>query len=206
LKETFPDLEILVCEDGSTDGTGNALRFLEDLYPELRWFHSDKKEGKGAAIIQGIHQASGKIVAFIDADLSTNPSHIPEFYNQVTNGYDLIIGSRRPKKNRVLKRRIASYFFNLLVRLLFHTKIKDHQCGFKVMKRASIVPLLSHIKSRNFLIDTELIVRAIAHGLKVKEIPIRWQEPHQRQSKVSIIRDGYFMGKSLLELKFSLSF
>jgi len=151
--------------------------------------------------MQGINQAHGEIVCFMDADLSADINHIDEFYEQIINGYDLIIGRRNSHIKRSAKRRISSYMFNLLVRLFFNTKINDHQCGFKVMRRSSIIGLLP-LKNLDFIFDAELIIRAKQYGLKIKEIPVRWKETSERESKVHVIHDGYVMGKSLLKLKF----
>ncbi|WP_457550451.1 flippase-like domain-containing protein [Archaeoglobus sp.] len=195
------DYEIIIAEDGSTDGTDKIARRLAEKDERIVHLHSDERLGRGKALTNAIKRAKGEIVAYLDVDLSTDMEHFKELVEAISNGYDIATGSRLMKESRAerpLKRDIASRVYNILVRFMLGSKLRDHQCGFKAFKKSSILPLLEKVKDNHWFWDTELLVLAQREGLKVKEIPVRWKQG--RDTKVRFKRDVLYMFSQILRM------
>ncbi len=195
------DYEIIIAEDGSTDGTDEIARRLAEEDDRIVHLHSDERLGRGRALTNAIKNAKGDIVAYIDVDLSTDMSHFKELIKAVEEGYDVVTGSRLMKESRTerpFKRDIASKVYNFLVRLMLGSKLRDHQCGFKAFRKSSVLPLLDKVKDNHWFWDTELLVLAQREGLKVKEIPVRWRQG--RDTKVRFRRDVVYMFSQILRM------
>ncbi len=130
---------------------------------------------------------------FMDADLATDLSALPVLIMELENGNDLVIGSRFIKGSsakRTLVRKITSKVFSIITRLKFGLKIKDYPCGFKGADKNVINKILPLVKNNAFFFDTELVLRSAVSGLKIKEIPVIWQDRDKNKSKsrVSILK------------------
>lgn len=193
--------EIIVSEDGSTDGTDVVLSELALSDPHLRVMHSEIRLGKGKAIKKGIEQASGEIIFFMDADLAASLEYLPRLLEEVQKHGGLAIGSRHVKGSIVKRhasRTFSSLIYNLFVRLLFLDGIHDHQCGFKAMSRKAAKSVLD-VKSNGFFFDTEMILRCRRQGFQVVEVGIEWVERRgSSKSKVRVFQDAKRMGFDLL--------
>jgi len=207
VKQTMGSYEIIIAENGSTDGTNIIAEELAEEDPHILHLHSDKRLGKGCALKRALKASRGEVIVFIDADLAACLDHLPVIMEPIKEGYDGAIGSRNVKGARVkrpLSRAIASIAYNTLVRLLFRGGIRDHQCGFKAFRRQALESLIEDVESDGFFFDTELIVKAKRKGLLIAEVPITWREPGNRRSKVRLFRDGVKMGLELLKLRMKL--
>jgi len=197
------DVEIIVAEDGSTDGTLRIAEEYASQSPKVRVTHSPHRLGKGGGIWNGIRMARGELVMFMDVDLSTSPDQIPKLIDAIEHGADLAIGSRalpesKLTKRRPLTRKILSTGFNWLFRLLFEIEIKDTQCGFKMMRRKVAEDLAPKIRTKGFAFDVELIVEAHDRGYKIKEVPITWAPAEG--SKINLKKHTLEMGIDVLRL------
>jgi hypothetical protein len=137
----------------------------------------------------------------MDADLATGIEQLKTLIESVKDGYDFATGSRMlpdSKVDRSLSRLVASKSYNFMVRTLLHSKIFDHQCGFKAARREPLLEIISDVKATHWFWDTELLVRASLKGYKVKEIPVGWT--HKGQTKVKLLRDTLEMGSQVLAL------
>ncbi len=135
--------EIIIAEDGSTDGTDKIAQNLAKKYPFVKHLHSDVRLGRGRALKNAFNATDAEIVVYFDVDLATDLGHLRELIDAIKNGYDIATGSRLLKRSEVkrpFKRELASRIYNFLVRLLLRSKIHDHQCGFKAFKRSSVLP------------------------------------------------------------------
>jgi len=200
LQGILDDFEIIISEDGSTDGTGDIAKSMEN--GRIRVLRNERRLGKGAAIRKAAGQSKGQIVIFMDADLASNPSHVKELVGLMEGGADIVIGSRylresRAKRNAV--RFVASKGFNWLVRTALGSKLSDHQCGFKAFRKERVLPVIEEVEDEKWFWDTELLVRAQKRGLVIREIPIEWKEA--RGSKFRLLRDTANMGISLARFK-----
>jgi len=194
--------EIIIAEDGSTDGSYEVGKKLSKK-KNIRLTHRYHKSGKGAAIKRAAKIASYKKLVFSDADMYDHMQKLKSCIKLLEN-YDIVIGSRYLKKsktNRKFSRKLFSYFYNYLVRLIFRTRIKDHQCGFKAFSTNGI-NLIKNIESNGYVFDTELLVRARNKNLKIKEIPINWSE--KKNTKLHVLKDGIIMFLDVLKLRIKL--
>ncbi|HII99513.1 MAG TPA: glycosyltransferase family 2 protein [Methanoregula sp.] len=195
-----PRFEIIVAEDGSSDGSADMVRDFSGKDPRVRLLHSDTRLGRGKALNRAITDAKGEIVCYYDVDLATNMQHIKELVSAIQNGADISTGSRLLPSSDTVRtggREIASRSYNFLVRFLLGSRIYDHQCGFKGFRRERILPLLDKIRSDHWFWDTEILVRAQILGYRVNEFPVHW-----RAGKGTTVRlkDVFSMGSSILRL------
>ena len=206
LSEVTDSFEIIITEDGSTDGTDKVAEYLAKKYHFVKHSHSDERLGRGKALKNAFSSTDAEILVYYDIDLSTDLEHLKQLVDAIRNGFDISTGSRMLKTSdveRPFKREFASGGFNFLVRFLLRSKIHDHQCGFKAFKRSSILPLLDEVKNNHWFWDTEILVRAQKKGLKVYEFPVVWK--HGGNSKVRLKRDVMDMGYNILKLWFEFS-
>jgi glycosyltransferase involved in cell wall biosynthesis len=196
LKQYEGAFEIIIAEDGSTDGTDKKADSLAAEYPGVvKHIHKEKRLGRGTALKNAFKQADGSILVYMDADLATDVRHLDALIRSVeVEGYDIATGSRMLAESRVKRsgtRHIASRTYNLLVRGLLGSKVKDHQCGFKAFKREPLMLLLDEVGARHWFWDTEILVRAHRMGYRIKEIPVNWQGG--RETKVRLMKDSLNM-------------
>ncbi|MFA5254260.1 MAG: dolichyl-phosphate beta-glucosyltransferase [Methanoregula sp.] len=200
LAKITDDYEIIVAEDGSTDGSAECVREFGKKTPKIRLFHSDTRLGRGTALNRAIREANGAIVCYYDVDLATDMQHLPELIGAIDNGADIATGSRLLPESDIKRtegREIASRSYNFLVRTILGSRLFDHQCGFKAFNKAKILPILPTIRSNHWFWDTELLVRAQRAGFTVTEFPVRW-----RAGKGTTVRvkDVFGMGSAILRL------
>lgn len=206
LREITPTFEIIIAEDGATDGTDKIAEKLAEENHYVTHLHSDKRLGRGSALNRAFKSASGDILVYIDVDLATDMLHLSELIGKIRDGYDLATGSRMMPGSdamRSAKRGFASKGFNFLVRTLLKSKLYDHQCGFKAFGRNALIDLLDQVKDEHWFWDTEILVRAERSGYRVAEFPVRWRPGST--TKVDLKRDVIGMGGAILRLRRELN-
>ncbi len=199
LESNLEEFEIIISEDGSTDGTDRIARNLSERYSFVIHLHSDERLGKGKAVLNGIKKAKGNIVVYMDADLSTDLSHLMELVDAIRDGYDIAIGSRLlkgSKTSRPFTRDFPSKVYNFLVRLLLKSRIHDHQCGFKAFRKDSILRIAEKAKDNHWFWDTEILVLAQKEGMGIKEIPVKWI--HRQDGAVSVFKTSIYLFSNLM--------
>ncbi len=197
--------EIIVSEDGSTDGTDILVAQITEHNPNLFLLHSPSRLGKGKAIKNAVNFSRGRIITFMDVDLATNLECLPQLLKVVRKNGGMAIGSRHIKGSRVqrrVSRTLFSLTYNLAVRLLFLDSIHDHQCGFKTMSREVAESVLNVSKSDGYFFDTEVILRCKQLGFPVVEVAVQWAERNKGASKVNPVRDAGKMGLDMLAFRF----
>jgi glycosyltransferase AglD len=192
--------EIIIAEDGSSDGSTEFVRQYETRDSRVSLLHHDERQGRGRALNQAIRKSRGTIVCYYDVDLATDMKHLPALISAVRDGSDISTGSRLLPGSDIVRtegREIASRGYNFLVRLFLGSRIYDHQCGFKAFRKERILPLLPTIQSNHWFWDTEILVRAQRAGYRVTELPVRW-----RAGKGTTVRfkDVFEMGTAILRL------
>ncbi len=196
--------ELVVAEDGSTDGSAEYVRQAAEHDSRIRLVHSDERQGRGRALTRVIRQSRGEIACYYDVDLATDMSHLGELIQSIREGYDVATGSRLLPESRVMrsgKREIPSRVYNGLVRVMLGSTLHDHQCGFKSFRRERVLPVLDSVQATHWFWDTEVLVRAQKQGLRVREFPVRWQEGKGTTVKV---KDVFSMGTAILGLWWQL--
>jgi glycosyltransferase involved in cell wall biosynthesis len=134
LSKAFTSYEIIIVEDNSTDGSLDAAQRIAAVHNNVVLIHNDSRLGRGASLNVAIKKSSADHVIYMDVDLATDLKYVKELVDSLKNGAAVSTGSRLMKGSKVtrpLSRDIASKSYNMLIRLLLHSKIHDHQCGFK---------------------------------------------------------------------------
>jgi glycosyltransferase AglD len=203
LKEHGEPYEIIIAEDGSTDGTDKKADMLSIEYEGIvKHLHEEKRLGRGNALKKAFSNAIGNILVYMDVDLATDVRHLDELIRSVQfEGYEIATGSRMLADSRVKRsgtRNLASKVYNFLVRELLGSKVKDHQCGFKAFRREPLLQLLPEVGASHWFWDTELLVRASRKGYRIKEIPIEWEGG--RETKVRLLKDSLAMFRQVFAL------
>lgn len=201
--ERYPGkVEVIVVDDGSTDGTASLIEaFQPGAGERLRLVRHPRNRGKGASVRTGFEQARGEIVLFSDADLSTPIEEAVRLIEPVAAGVcDVAIGSRALEQSVIEVRqswirRSMGRIFNRIARWWTGLDIRDTQCGFKAFRREVMAPAFARQRLSGFAFDVELLYLANKLGLRVLEVPVTWR--HVGDSRVSLVADS---GAMLLEL------
>jgi glycosyltransferase involved in cell wall biosynthesis len=202
LSEYAGAYEIIIAEDGSTDGTDKKAAALSERLPVVKHIHAEKRLGRGRALKNAFQKSSGEVLVYMDVDLATDVVQLKALINSVEKeGYEFATGSRMLPESKVKRsgtRNIASKTYNFMVRAVLGSKVKDHQCGFKAFQREPLMQLLDEVRANHWFWDTEIIVRAYRRGYKVKEIPVSWKGG--RETKVRLLKDSLSMGWQIFSL------
>lgn len=207
LRESCPECELIVVNDGSTDGTADIVRkaFAAAGSLSTRLVEHFPNRGKGAAVRVGLLAASKPIGLFSDADLSTPIDEAPKLVEPIAAGeVDVAFGSRALDRTLIgvhqpWKREQGGRIFNLIVRISTGLPFWDTQCGFKAFRLDVCRPVIEEAKTDGFGFDVELLYLAHHAGLRMREIPVRWN--HNEGSKVSFFRDSLRMFKEVIDLR-----
>ena len=208
VKSFSKSYEIIVSEDGSTDGTNVIVAKMAKTNPNLVLLHSTNRLGKGKGIKNALSKSKGKFITFMDVDLATDLKCLPQLLQVVKENGGMAIGSRHIEGSRVqrrISRTMFSLAYNFAVRLLFLDGVHDHQCGFKTMSREVAEAVLNGSQSDGYFFDTEMIVRCKKLGFPVVEVAVQWSERDKGASKVNPVRDAKKIGLDLLTFRLKSS-
>lgn len=176
--------EIIVVNDGSNDGTGEICEEYAERYPSfMRVIHHRENFGYAAALRTGFQAARGNIIAIMDADLQSDPSDILKLLNSMNQGYDLVVGWRKERRDSPL-RKLASKTYNALVNLLFGFELHDVNGKPKVMRRDVVKAVC--VKGSGWVIDVELLSKAKAKGFRITETAVAHCPRKRGKSKVNL--------------------
>jgi glycosyltransferase involved in cell wall biosynthesis len=200
------DSELIVVNDGSTDATSAITRTnLANAKIATHLLENFPNRGKGAAVRTGLLAAQEPIGLFFDADLSTPLSEIPKVIEPIANGdVDIAFGSRALDRSLIgihqpWRREQGGRVFNLLVRIATGLPFWDTQCGFKAFRLDACRSILESAHIAGFAFDVELIYLAHRAGLRLREIPVRWN--HAEGSKVNFFQDSFRMLREVIALR-----
>ncbi len=201
-----PESELIVVNDGSTDETSRVAReALAGTSVATNLMENFPNRGKGAAVRRGLMAAKRPIGLFFDADLSTPLTETPKLIEPIADGeLDIAFGSRALDRRLIgnrqsWRREEAGRVFNLLVRLSTGLPFWDTQCGFKAFRLDVCRPILEAARIVGFAFDVEILYLAHRAGLRMREIPVRWN--HQEGSKVHLFHDSVKMLREIIALR-----
>lgn len=159
--------EIIIVNDGSVDKTGKLSEELSREHKCVKTFHHRRRRGKTAALLTGFEKASKDIIALMDADLQYAPEDIPKFLDLIDEGYDVVNGWRKRRKDSIFKK-IPSALYNLISRISFGLSLHDFNSGFKVVQRFVFEDINPRKGQHRFILF-------LAHykGYRVGEVEVR---------------------------------
>ena len=200
--QRYGNIDVLVVDDNSPDGTGNYVASFGESNPRIKIIQREKKLGLGTAYITGFKYAIQNKYDFVfemDADFSHDPGEIENFLSAIENN-DLVLGSRYLTGVNVInwpmRRLILSYFANFYTRFITGLPIHDATGGFKCFRREVLEVInLDKIKSNGYAFQIEMTFKAWKKGFRIKEISIIFVDRVKGNSKMSkkIVREAVFM-------------
>lgn len=197
------DKEIILVDDGSTDGTAGKLGGLDySKFNNVKVIHHTSNMGKGAAILTGLAHASGEFVIIQDAGLEYNPQEYLSLVNYAkANNFAVVYGSRflNGRCSMPLLPYLANKVLTSMVNLLFFAALTDMETCFKLVKRDAILGL--NLKARRFEIEPEITVKLLKKGHKIKEMPISYKKNSYPGGKKIKWSDGVHSLYTILKLR-----
>lgn len=192
LRRAQPQVDLLIVDDGSPDGTGRLADDLAAADPAITVLHRTEKAGLGAAYLHGFRvalDAGYDVVGEMDADGSHQPEQLHLLLDALQSA-DLVIGSRYVPGGSVvnwpLRRKLLSRGGNLYVRLLLGISVRDATAGFRLFRRQTLEKIdLDGVVSTGYVFQTDLVTRTLRAGLTVREVPIEFVERERGDSKMS---------------------
>lgn len=161
------EYELLLVDDGSTDGTADIIDDLVDRFDAVRAVHHDRNRGYGRALATGFFEAQHPLVGYIDGDGQFDPAEIDRFLDRIDD-HDLVVGYREERQDR-FSRRFMGVGFNVLTRAMLPIGVRDIDCGFKLVRQ----DLLDQVTLRTQrTVDAELLAKAGALGARIAEVPV----------------------------------
>jgi glycosyltransferase involved in cell wall biosynthesis len=195
--------EILIVDDGSTDGTREKLDSLtEDAH--LRIFFHEHNQGKGAAVRTGIKNAKGDVILIQDADLEYDPRDYPALFKPIEEGIaDVVYGSRflgGPRRTAMFWHMVANKSLTFMTNLLYNTILSDMETGYKVFKREIVKDM--KLRANRFDFEPEFTAKILKRKARVYEVPISFNPRDYEDGKKIGIGDAFQAVWALLKYRF----
>lgn len=201
----FPQFEIILVDDGSSDDTPHMLAGWNQRDARVVAVLLGKNLGKGAAVKNGVERSSGDIILFTDADLPYDLSAIPKFVQAIEGGVDVVLGTREIVPGcEIMGQRThrtgLSRVFAFLANFVLLERVPDTQCGIKGFTRAAAMTIVKELTILRFCFDVEAILVAQQKRMKITSLPVLLV--NQSVSSVSVGRDGIEMLFDLVKIFF----
>ena len=201
------NVEVIVVDDGSSDDTSQVAEraFAEAPNIASQVIRYEQNRGKGFAVKTGLLAANADVALFTDADLSTPITEMPKLVDPIKAGeFDVTFGSRALDRSLIgthqpWRREQGGKVMNLIIRTMSRLPFADTQCGFKAFNMSKFRPLLDRMTIDRFGFDVEFLFVAAHNGLRLAEIPVRWNDVEG--SKVSVFRDTRRMISELSQIR-----
>jgi Glycosyltransferases involved in cell wall biogenesis len=197
------DMEIIVVDDGSKDGTVKILKDLEKIHPDVKFYYKEKNVGKGDTLRIGFSHTTGDYVVVQDADLEYDPQDYKNLLRALTEEKaDVVYGSRFSGTHKDMSP--IQYFGNklltIITNLLFGIKLTDMETCYKLMPGDFVRKL--QIKSPRFDFEPEITAKILKSGLKLKEVPINYKGRKFSEGKKITWKDGFAALWTLFKFRF----
>ncbi|HLE51874.1 MAG TPA: glycosyltransferase family 2 protein [Anaerolineales bacterium] len=195
--------EILVVDDGSTDGTRQVMESLNDK-DTVRMILHERNQGKGAAIRTGIQQAKGDVIIIQDADLEYNPRDYRALLQPIEDGIaDVVYGSRflgAPRRPVMFWHMVANQLLTLMTNILYNTILTDMETGYKVFKREVVRDL--RLRAKRFDFEPEFTAKILKRKTRLFEVPITFNPRDYDEGKKIGLKDAFAAVWALLKYRF----
>jgi dolichyl-phosphate beta-glucosyltransferase len=197
--------ELILVDDGSTDGTRLVMDAAAERNPLVRLEALPRNRGKGRALAEGVAVARGAQILVTDADLSTPIEELEKLRAELDRGAGVAIASRALRASRVevsqpIYRVLMGKAFNLLVQAVLLPGIWDTQCGFKLFRSDVAHEAFAALTTDGFGYDPEVLYRAKKRGVRIAEVPVVWR--NSAPTKVSPIKSSLDMFKHVVRIRF----
>jgi glycosyltransferase involved in cell wall biosynthesis len=179
----YSDFEIIFSNDGSSDGSLERLKKLHQTDKRVKIINFRKNFGQSAAISAGFNHCKGDVVVTLDGDLQNDPADIPAVVDKLNEGYDIVNGWRKKRKDKMLTKKIPSFFGNKLISFITRVKLHDYGCSLRAFKK-------DVAKSLKLYGEMHRYIPAIASriGIKSVEIPVNHRERRHGKSQYGLGR------------------
>jgi glycosyltransferase involved in cell wall biosynthesis len=193
--------EVIVVDDGSTDGTREILRYLD--LPDVRVHFRERNGGKGAAVRDGLSMVSGDVVIIQDADLEYDPSEYPRLLAPILAGkVDAVYGTRFKGETRVhlFWHYMGNRFLSLVANVLYNTTLSDIETCYKMFRTESVRGM--RLSCNRFGFDPEITAKLLKRGCRMAEVPITYYGRDYSEGKKIRWRDGLVVLGALIRFRF----
>ena len=200
LEKTGRPFEVILIDDGSTDSSWAVLRSLQQKDGRIKLIRLRRNFGQTAALAAGFDYAGGGIIISLDADLQNDPNDIPSLIQKIEEGFDIVSGWRRSRKDKFFSRRVPSVIANTLISRLTRVRLHDYGCTLKAFRSEVI-------KNVKLYGELHRFIPAIASqlGVRISEVEVNHRPRKHGKSKYSIFRFTKVM-LDMLTVKFLLSY
>ncbi len=193
------DWRVVIADNQSTDQTPLIAQKLASEMPGVNYL-AVPIQGKGAAIRAGWQHWTADVYCFMDADLATDLTALPELIRGIKEGNDMVVGSRFHRDSQVKRsivRKLFSLGYRLILQMMIGLKVKDAPCGFKAINSRIKENLLPQVQNNQWFFDSELLILADHGNYKIKEIPVNWSDPREGTDKSRV--NPMFLGLEYLK-------
>lgn len=183
LDHTEHQYEVLLVDDGSSDGTFEALAEVAMLDHRFKVIQLRRNFGQTPALRAGIDASQGDIIITMDGDLQNDPSDIPVMLEKLKEGYDVVLGERVNRQDKLILRKIPSWTANALIRKVTGTKVRDLGCTLRVMRREAALELPLYGEMHRFM-----SVLAEISGQRIYQMPVKHHARQHGKTKYNLTR------------------
>ena len=200
------ELDVVVVNDGSRDNTVEVVNRIAQSYPFIHVIENPGNRGKGYSVRNGMLHATGDVLLFTDADLSSPIEEANKLFDAIAAGADVAIGSRWLRaelqtQRQPLLRQIYGQLFNLALRMVLRLKFRDTQCGFKAFRGEPAHRVFPLQKIERWGFDPEILYLARKLGYRTVEVPVRWA--HSAGTRLHPLRDGMRMVLDVFRIRWN---